>query len=99
LRLHPHSFPPRRSSDLTFDCVSPSRVARNAAVYSRDGRYNISGARYKRDWQPIDPECGCYTCGHYSRAYMHHLWKAKEMLFSTLDRKSTRLNSSHVSIS
>ena len=73
----------KRGAD-TFDCVSPSRVARNAAVYSRDGRYNISGARYKRDWQPIDPECGCYTCGHYSRAYMHHLWKAKEMLFSTL---------------
>ena len=73
----------RRGAD-TFDCVSPSRVARNAAVYSRDGRYNISGARYKRDWQPIDPECDCYTCTHYSRAYLHHLWKAKEMLFSTL---------------
>lgn len=73
----------KRGAD-TFDCVSPSRVARNAAVYSRDGRYNISGARYKRDWQPIDPECGCYTCAHYSRAYLHHLWKAKEMLFSTL---------------
>jgi queuine tRNA-ribosyltransferase len=73
----------KRGAD-TFDCVSPSRVARNAAVYSRDGRYNISGARYKRDWQPIDPECGCHTCAHYSRAYLHHLWKAKEMLFSTL---------------
>ena len=73
----------RRGAD-TFDCVSPSRVARNAAVYSRDGRYNISGARYKRDWQPIDPECSCYTCANYSRAYLHHLWKAKEMLFSTL---------------
>ena len=73
----------RRGAD-TLDCVSPSRVARNAAVYSRDGRYNISGARYKRDWQPIDPECDCYTCTHYSRAYLHHLWKAKEMLFSTL---------------
>jgi len=73
----------RRGAD-TFDCVSPSRVARNAAVYSRDGRYNISGARYRRDWRPIDPECSCYTCANYSRAYLHHLWKAKEMLFSTL---------------
>jgi queuine tRNA-ribosyltransferase len=68
----------------TFDCVSPSRVARNAAVYTADGRFNISGARYKKDFGPIDPECGCYTCAHYSRAYLHHLFKAKEMLFSTL---------------
>ncbi|MGU3503043.1 tRNA guanosine(34) transglycosylase Tgt [Mycobacterium sp. C31M] len=68
----------------TFDCVSPSRVARNAAVYSVNGRYNITGARYKRDFTPIDAECGCYTCAHYTRAYIHHLFKAKEMLASTL---------------
>jgi queuine tRNA-ribosyltransferase len=68
----------------TFDCVSPSRVARNAAVYSARGRYNITGARYKRDFSPIDVECDCYTCANYTRAYIHHLFKAKEMLSSTL---------------
>ncbi|WP_349827103.1 tRNA guanosine(34) transglycosylase Tgt [Brevibacterium litoralis] len=68
----------------TFDCVSPSRVARNAAVYTRDGRYNLTGATYRRDFGPLDPECDCYTCENYSRAYLRHLYKAKEMLFSTL---------------
>lgn len=68
----------------TFDCVSPSRVARNAAVYTRDGRVNIPGARYRRDFTPIDAECDCYTCAYYTRAYMHHLFKAKEILASTL---------------
>ncbi|AQA02811.1 tRNA guanosine(34) transglycosylase Tgt [Mycobacterium sp. MS1601] len=68
----------------TFDCVSPSRVARNAAIYSATGRYNITGARYKRDFTPLDPECDCYTCAHYTRAYVHHLFKAKEMLASML---------------
>ncbi|CAN5524010.1 tRNA guanosine(34) transglycosylase Tgt [soil metagenome] len=68
----------------TFDCVSPSRVARNAAVYSATGRYNLTGARYKRDFTPIDDECDCYTCANYTRAYLRHLFKAKEMLASTL---------------
>lgn len=68
----------------TFDCVSPSRVARNAAVYSATGRYNITGSRYRRDFTPIDAECDCYTCANYTRAYLHHLFKSKEMLASTL---------------
>ncbi len=68
----------------TFDCVSPSRVARNAAVYSATGRFNITGARYRRDFTPIDAECDCYTCAHYTRAYLHHLFKAKEILSATL---------------
>jgi queuine tRNA-ribosyltransferase len=68
----------------TFDCVSPSRVARNAALYSNNGRFNITGARYRRDFTPIDAECDCYTCGNYTRAYLHHLFKAKEILASTL---------------
>jgi queuine tRNA-ribosyltransferase len=68
----------------TFDCVSPSRVARNAAVYSATGRYNITGARFRRDFTPLDPECDCYTCAHYTRAYIHHLVKGKEMLAATL---------------
>ncbi len=68
----------------TFDCVSPSRVARNAAVYSATGRFNITGARYRRDFTPIDSECDCYTCAHYTRAYLHHLFKSKEILGKTL---------------
>ncbi|BBX19805.1 queuine tRNA-ribosyltransferase [Mycolicibacterium duvalii] len=68
----------------TFDCVSPSRVARNAAVYSADGRFNITGSRYRRDFTPIDADCDCYTCAHYTRAYLHHLFKAKEILSATL---------------
>jgi queuine tRNA-ribosyltransferase len=59
-------------------------VARNAAVYSATGRFNITGARFKRDFTPIDAECDCYTCANYTRAYIHHLFKAKEMLSSTL---------------
>ena len=68
----------------TFDCVSPSRVARNAAIYTRDGRFNLTGAKYRRDFGPLDPDCSCYTCQNYSRAYLRHLYKAKEMLFPTL---------------
>lgn len=68
----------------TFDCVNPSRVARNAAIYTRDGRYNVNTARFRRDFTPLDGDCDCYTCAHYTRAYLHHLFKAKEMLASTL---------------
>jgi queuine tRNA-ribosyltransferase len=68
----------------TFDCVSPSRVARNAAVYTRSGRFNVNTAASRRAFSPIDPECDCYTCAHYTRAYLHHLFKAREMLASTL---------------
>lgn len=68
----------------TFDCVSPSRVARNGSIYSADGRYNITAARHRRSFEPLDAECDCYTCAHYTRAYVHHLFRAKEMLSSTL---------------
>ncbi|HWJ53341.1 MAG TPA: tRNA guanosine(34) transglycosylase Tgt [Propionibacteriaceae bacterium] len=68
----------------TFDCVSPSRVARNAAVYTRRGRFNVNTGGSRRAFAPIDPECDCYTCAHYTQAYLHHLFKAKEMLASTL---------------
>jgi queuine tRNA-ribosyltransferase len=68
----------------TFDCVSPSRVARNAAVYTPTGRFNVTAASSRRSFTPIDEECDCYTCRHYTRAYLHHLFKAKEMLASTL---------------
>jgi queuine tRNA-ribosyltransferase len=68
----------------TFDCVSPSRVARNAAVYTRDGRFNVNTAGSRRAFVPLDAECDCYTCAHYTRAYLHHLFKAREMLAATL---------------
>ena len=68
----------------TFDCVNPSRVARNAAIYTVDGRYNVNTARFRRDFGPLEEGCDCYTCTHYSRAYLHHLFKAREMLANTL---------------
>ncbi len=68
----------------TFDCVSPSRVARNGAIYSPGGRYNVVTARYRRDFSPLAQGCDCYTCAHYTRAYLHHLFKAKEMVSCTL---------------
>lgn len=68
----------------TFDCVSPTRVARNGAVYMLDGRLNITKAIYKEDFAQLDPDCDCYTCRNYSRAYLHHLLKAKERLAATL---------------
>ncbi|NYD78650.1 queuine tRNA-ribosyltransferase [Arthrobacter cupressi] len=68
----------------TFDCVSPTRVARNSAFYTADGRFNLSGAKYKADFGPLQDGCDCYTCQNYSRAYIHHLFKAKEMLSATL---------------
>ncbi|OFT21923.1 tRNA-guanine(34) transglycosylase [Dermabacter sp. HMSC08H10] len=68
----------------TFDCVSPSRVARNSAVYTARGRVNLTGAKYRTQFAPIDDDCDCYTCTHYTAAYIHHLFKAKEMLSSTL---------------
>jgi queuine tRNA-ribosyltransferase len=68
----------------TFDCVSPTRVARNSAFYTPDGRWNLSNARFKRDFTPLVDGCDCYTCTNYTRAYIHHLFKAKEMVSATL---------------
>ncbi|GAA0199727.1 MULTISPECIES: tRNA guanosine(34) transglycosylase Tgt [Glutamicibacter] len=68
----------------TFDCVSPTRVARNSAFYTPHGRFNLSGARYKRDFTPLVDGCTCYACQHFTRAYIHHLYKAKELLSHTL---------------
>ncbi len=63
-----------------FDCVMPARNARHAHVYTLDGRINLRNAAYERDERPIDEHCGCYTCRQFSRAYLHHLFKAEEML-------------------
>lgn len=68
----------------TFDCVSPSRVARTGAAYLPTGRTNVARAAFREDFGPLQEGCGCYTCTNYTRAYLHHLLKAKEMLASTL---------------
>ncbi len=68
----------------TFDCVAPSRMARNGTVLHPDGRFHVTNARFKSDFRPIDEDCDCYTCAHYSRAYLHHLFKAKERISATL---------------
>ncbi len=68
----------------TFDCVLASRIARTSAVYTVEGRFNLSNSRFKRDFNPIDDECDCYTCTHYTRAYMHHVFRGKEMISATL---------------
>lgn len=68
----------------TFDCVAPARVGRNGAIYTHDGRYNVLRARFTDDFRPLEVGCDCYTCQHYSRAYVHHVLKCKEMTGSTL---------------
>ena len=68
----------------TFDCVNPSRVARNAAIYTPHGRFNINRQQFKRDFSPLVEGCECYTCTHYSKAYLHHAFKAKEIIAATL---------------
>lgn len=68
----------------TFDCVSPARVGRNGALYLPTGRINITNRRFRDDFTPLNAECDCYTCQNYTRAYLHHLFKAGEMLASTL---------------
>lgn len=63
-----------------FDCVLPTRIARNGTVFTRRGRLVVRNAEYARDFRPLDPECSCYTCRNYSRAYIRHLIKANEIL-------------------
>lgn len=73
----------RRGIDM-FDCVLPTRLARHHAAQTLHERLNLAKAEFARDHAPIDPECGCYTCANFSRAYLRHLIIAKEMLASTL---------------
>jgi queuine tRNA-ribosyltransferase len=72
-----------RGIDL-FDCVLPTRMARNHSALTRLGRLNLRGAQYAEDRRPIEPTCACYTCQHFSRAYLRHLATAGEMLAATL---------------
>jgi queuine tRNA-ribosyltransferase len=68
-----------RGVDL-FDCVMPTRNARNGQAFTPDGPINIGNARFARDPGPIDPECACQACGRFSRAYIRHLFAARELL-------------------
>lgn len=68
----------------TFDCVAPTRLGRRGGVYTLDGRLNLTAARFKRDFSGVDEEFGGYVSENYSRAYIHHLMKAKEFLGGTL---------------
>ena len=63
-----------------FDCVMPSRNARHGHLFTWNGIINLNNAKYATDDTPVDPECDCPTCRNFSRAYLHHLFKAKEML-------------------
>ena len=71
-----------------FDCVLPTRHGRTGNLFTSRGRINIKGARHARDEQPLDPDCDCYTCRHFSRAYLRHLFLAGEIL-------GLRLNTLH----
>lgn len=63
-----------------FDCVEPTRIARHGMAMTSHGRLSIKNAKFERDFGPLDPECDCYTCRHYSRAYLRHLFKAGETM-------------------
>ncbi len=68
-----------------FDCVMPTRNARNGHLFTRFGDVKIKNARHKNDTGPLDASCNCYTCTHFSRAYLHHLFRAGEILGSMLN--------------
>ena len=67
-----------------FDCVAPTRNARNGALYTKDGKINIMNAKYKNDFSVVEEDCECYSCKNYTRAYLSHLFHGKEMLAGTL---------------
>ena len=72
-----------RGMDM-FDCVIPTRYARSATLFTRRGKIRLTNKNYRRDFYPIDPNCGCYACQNFSRAYIHHLFNANEVLSAIL---------------
>ena len=68
-----------------FDCVLPTRNARNGWLFTRNGDVKIKNARHREDNGPLDPDCGCYACRNFSRAYLHHLHRANEILGARLN--------------
>ena len=77
-----------RTSDAfgvdTFDCVAPTREARNGTLYVKNGRISIQKAEYREDFSPIEEGCDCYTCKNFTRTYLWHLAREKELLFYRL---------------
>ena len=69
----------RRGIDL-FDCVAPTRMGRNGAAFTRDGRLNIKRTEYRTDPRPLDPDCDCAACTRFNRAYIRHLFVSDEIL-------------------
>ena len=67
-----------------FDCVLPTRIARHGQAFTKDGKINLNNAKYSRDFTTIDKECDCYTCKHYTKAYIRHLMAVGESLGGTL---------------
>jgi len=68
-----------------FDCVLPTREARHGTLLTSRGRIKIKNARHATSAEPLDPDCNCYTCRTFTRAYLHHLFRCGEMLGSTLN--------------
>lgn len=68
----------------TFDCITPTRLGRHGTIYTKDGKKHITNARYQDDLGPLDEGCGCYACKNFSRAYVNHLHRSKEMFGLTL---------------
>jgi len=67
-----------------FDCVMPTRISRNGSAFTSEGRINIKNKKYTHDFSPLDEKCNCYTCKNYTRSYLRHLFKSKEILSSIL---------------
>lgn len=72
-----------RGMDM-FDCVIPTRYARSATLFTRRGKIRLTNRRYRRDFFPVDASCNCYCCSNFTRAYLHHLYNANEVLSATL---------------
>ena len=68
-----------------FDCVIPTRHARNGYLYTSNGEIKIRNSKHKNDFDPLDDSCSCYTCSNFTKSYLHHLDKTKEILGSTLN--------------
>lgn len=67
-----------------FDCVSPTRLARHGNALTMNGKVNIKNSKFKRDFTPLENECDCYACKHYTKAYIHHLIKCDEVFGARL---------------
>ncbi len=67
-----------------FDCVIPTRYARSATLFTRRGNIRLTSRRYRRDFFPVDAGCDCYCCRNFTRAYLHHLFHANEILSAIL---------------